>query len=106
MPRMVSMLLVMSLLSQARDADSAATVIAEWLWRLARVVTSTSTGVPLICDGSISRYTNAAGQARRARPSLSTASDGKFVEAWGGYRNEAAHDPGGRSLGPRKTSSE
>lgn len=45
-------------------------------------------------EGSISRYNNAIGQARKANPNLYNANDGKLVEGWGGYRNEAAHDPG------------
>jgi hypothetical protein len=45
-------------------------------------------------DGSISKYNGAVGQARKVNQSLYSANDGKLVEAWGGYRNEAAHKPG------------
>ena len=45
-------------------------------------------------DGSISKYNGAVGQARKSNRKLYAANDGKLVEAWGGYRNEAAHKPG------------
>ena len=56
-------------------------------------------GILVAGEGSISKYNSTVGQARKANPNLFNANDGKLVEGWGGYRNEAAHDPGsfGRS---------
>jgi hypothetical protein len=51
-------------------------------------------GIPIAGDGTISKYNSSVGQARKANPILYSANDGKLVEAWGGYRNEAAHKPG------------
>ena len=51
-------------------------------------------GIPVVGDGSISKYNNAVGQARKDNPNLYSANDSKQVDAWGGYRNEAAHKPG------------
>jgi hypothetical protein len=51
-------------------------------------------GIPITGDGTISKYNNAVGQARKANLNLYSANDGKLVEAWSGYRNEAAHKPG------------
>jgi hypothetical protein len=51
-------------------------------------------GIEIDGDGSISKYNGAVGQARKASPNVYPANDGKLVEAWGGYRNEAAHKPG------------
>lgn len=50
--------------------------------------------IPITGNGSISNYNAAVGKARKANPLLYSANDGKLVEAWGGYRNEAAHTPG------------
>ena len=50
--------------------------------------------IPIDGDGSLIKYNNAVGHARKANPNLYSANDGKLVEAWGGYRNEAAHKPG------------
>ncbi len=51
-------------------------------------------GVQVVGDGSISKYNGAVGQCRNAGKSLYDVNEGKLVEAWGGYRNEAAHEPG------------
>ncbi len=50
--------------------------------------------IPVVGEGSISKYNGAVGQARKANPILYNANDGKLVEGWGGFRNEAAHNPG------------
>jgi hypothetical protein len=52
-------------------------------------------GIPVTGEGSISKYNGAVGQARKTTANLYDANDGKRVEAWGGTRNEAAHNPGG-----------
>jgi hypothetical protein len=44
-------------------------------------------------DGSIEKYNSAIGQARNNGNEIYSANDGKQVTAWGGVRNEAAHDP-------------
>jgi hypothetical protein len=45
-------------------------------------------------DGSISKYNQALGQARKqGMQSLVTASDGDLIESWGKDRNTAAHSP-------------
>jgi hypothetical protein len=51
-------------------------------------------GIAITGEGSISKYNNTVGQARKTKQGLYSANDGKLIEAWGGYRNEAAHDPG------------
>ncbi len=51
-------------------------------------------GITFTGAGSISTYNSAVGKARKANPAFYSANDGKLVEAWGGFRNEAAHDPG------------
>ncbi len=43
---------------------------------------------------SISKYEQALAQERKAGHEVISATDGKSVTAWGGLRNEAAHDPG------------
>ena len=45
-------------------------------------------------DGSISKYDQAIAQARNlGTATVYSATDGKHVTAWGGMRNDAAHDP-------------
>jgi hypothetical protein len=51
-------------------------------------------GITHTGSGSISVYNGAVGQARNAGQVIYSANDGKLVEAWGGLRNEAAHNPG------------
>jgi hypothetical protein len=51
-------------------------------------------GITISGDGSISKYNNAVGAARSSNSLLYSTTDGKLVEAWGGFRNDAAHKPG------------
>jgi hypothetical protein len=44
--------------------------------------------------GSIDKYDGIIAQARNAGNEIYTANLGKLVKAWGGIRNDAAHDPG------------
>ncbi len=87
------------LLDQARilvDADhrAAATVIAGGALEAHLRHYVHRHAIPISGEGSISRYNGAVGQARKAKPNLYNANDGKLVEGWGGFRNEAAHQPG------------
>jgi hypothetical protein len=50
--------------------------------------------IPITGAGTISKYNSAIGEARKPNPLLYSANDARLVEAWGGYRNEAAHTPG------------
>ncbi len=51
-------------------------------------------GLSFAGSGSISKYNSAVGQARKSNPGqLYSVNDGKLVEAWGGDRNDAAHEP-------------
>lgn len=52
-------------------------------------------GLSVSGGGSIEKYNNAVGSARRAGAQVYDVNDGKLVTAWGGIRNEAAHDPAG-----------
>jgi hypothetical protein len=52
-------------------------------------------GLVIAGDGSISKYNDAIAQARNnGTVEIYSASEGKQVGAWGGLRNDAAHDPG------------
>lgn len=45
-------------------------------------------------SGSIEKYTGAVDQVRKPGSEVFSKSDSKQVRAWGGLRNDAAHDPG------------
>jgi hypothetical protein len=52
-------------------------------------------GLTITGDGSISKYDGVIAQARNAGSvTVYEPTDGKLVLAWGGMRNDAAHDPG------------
>jgi hypothetical protein len=60
---------------------------------LRRLVSKNS--LPINGAGSIEKYDGAIAQARNAGNEIYSANLGKLVKAWGGMRNDAAHDPGG-----------
>lgn len=52
-------------------------------------------GLTIAGDGSISKYNDAIAQARNSGAvEVYSATDGKQIGAWGGLRNDAAHNPG------------
>ncbi len=52
-------------------------------------------GLTIAGEGSISKYNDAIAQARKSgNVEVYSATDGKQVGAWGGLRNDAAHEPG------------
>lgn len=52
------------------------------------------TGITWKGDGSISKYNDAIAAERNKGQELYSKTDGKSVTAWGGTRNDAAHNPG------------
>jgi hypothetical protein len=51
-------------------------------------------GLTITGEGSIAKYDGAIAQARNKGNEIYSANLGKHVTAWGGMRNDAAHDPG------------
>lgn len=90
---------VSELLDQADTLCSAgdviaATVIAGGALETHLLHLCTRHNIPFAGDGSISSYEGAIAKARNAGTiTLYDKSDSKHVTAWGGMRNDAAHDP-------------
>ena len=98
---------VSEILEQAEDLAAsnyvvAATVLAGGALETHLLHLCDRANLPLPSPGSIEKYNNMIGQHRKSGNEIYSVNDGKSVTAWGGLRNEAAHDPGNFTRTPEE----